>query len=171
MRNKEFQEGKASQMFRFQPVNFYGHPKLSNTFMLINKNSGKAVDVPGATTKKGKDIVQWEKNNRFNQRWSWVQHGKGYIIQSLFNGLVLDIEGGKTKKGVPIIQWDKSGDSNQVWIPRQCGERQYKLQSAHDSDLYLGMDKDSEKDGARLETHDGPDHPSCVWEVIGHQPS
>ena len=171
LRDKGSEEGRASQMFRFQPVNFYGNPKLATTALLINKQSGKAIDVPGATTKKGTDIVQWEKNNRFNQRWCFVQHGKGYIIQSLFNGLVLDIEGGKKKKGVPIIQWDKSGDSNQVWIPEQCGERTYRFRSAHDGSLYLGVDKESLKDGARLETFEGGDSTCCQWECVGHQPN
>ena len=46
-------------MFRFQPVNFYGSPILAQTALIVNKASGKAIDVPGATTKKGKDIKQW----------------------------------------------------------------------------------------------------------------
>lgn len=171
LRNKEHESGRASQMFRFQPVNMLNNQKLSNTALLINKQSGKAVDVPGATTKKGKDIVQWEKNNRFNQRWCFVKQGKGVIIQSLFNGLVLDIEGAKTKKGIPIIQWEKTGETNQIWIPEQCGNNCYRFRSAHDGSLYLGIDKDSLKDGARLETFEGADSPSCQWEVVGHQPN
>jgi hypothetical protein len=170
LRNKVHESGRASQMFRFQPVNVQGHPRLSGTTTIVNKQSGKAIDVPGATTKKGKDIVQWERNNRFNQRWSFVPHGKGVVIQSLFNGLVLDIEGAKAKKGIPIIQWDKTGDANQVWIPEKVGDNTYKFRSAHDGSLYLGIDKDSLKDGARLETFEGGDSPSCQWQCHGNQP-
>lgn len=119
-------------MFRFHPVNFYGHPILGQTALIINKASGKAIDVPGASTKKGIDIKQWEKNNRFNQRWRFVTHGKGVIIQSLFNGKCLDVEGAKSKSGIPIIQWDKTGDSNQVWIPSRVGDRLYTFKSAMD---------------------------------------
>jgi len=171
LRDKAYYEGRDSQMFRFHLVDFHDNPKLSNTALIVNKQSGKAIDVPGATTKKGKDIIQYEKNNRFNQRWCFVQHGKGFIIQSLFNGLVLDIEGAKTKKGVPIIQWEKTGDSNQVWIPEQCGERTYRFRSAHKGSLYLGVDKESLKDGARLETFEGPDATCCQWECVGYQPT
>lgn len=57
----------------------------------MNNLSGKALDIPGATWKKGERIIQWEKNKRWNQRWRFVKHGKGVIIQSLLNNLALDI--------------------------------------------------------------------------------
>ena len=55
--------------------------------------SGKALDVPGATWKKGERLVQWEKNRRWNQRWYLQSHGKGVIIKSVLNNLCLDIAG------------------------------------------------------------------------------
>lgn len=46
-------------MFRFQPVSLNNCPTLSSSALIVNKASGKAIDVPGATTKKGTDINQW----------------------------------------------------------------------------------------------------------------
>ncbi len=71
--------------------------KLNNTMnqscLIINKLSGKALDVPGSILEPGERIIQYEINRRFNQRWRWVKHDKGYLIQSVLNGLCLDIAG------------------------------------------------------------------------------
>ena len=155
-------------MFRFQLVNMMQNQVLGKSAMIVNKASGKAIDVPGASSKKGTAINQWEKNNRFNQRWRFVPAGKGVMIQSLLNNQCLDVEGAKSKSGVSIVQWEKSGDPNQVWIPTKVGDRLYTFKSAMDASLFLSVDKESIKDGAKLETYD-KDSTSNVWEVVGCQ--
>lgn len=95
--------------------------KVNNTVnsscVLINKLSGKALDVPGATMEPGERIIQYEINRRFNQRWRWVRHDKGCIIQSIQNGLALDIAGAGRDSGEKVIQWHRTGNTNQQWIP------------------------------------------------------
>jgi hypothetical protein len=149
-------------MFRFHPINMMQNQFIGKSALIINKASGKAIDIPGASSKKGIEINQWEKNNRFNQRWRFVPTGKGVMIQSLFNNQCLDVEGAKSKSGIPIVQWEKSGDPNQVWIPTKVGDRLYTFKSAMNPSLFLSVDKESIKDGARLETYD-KDSNSNVW--------
>lgn len=90
---------------------------LKSSSVIINNYSGKALDVPGATLKKEKRLIQWKVNRRWNQRWVFVKSGKGVIIQSLYNHFALDIAEGKKTSGAKVIQWDKTGDSNQIWFP------------------------------------------------------
>jgi len=40
-------------MFRFQQINLGGNNPLGQTSLILNKASGKAIDVPAATVKKG----------------------------------------------------------------------------------------------------------------------
>lgn len=85
--------------------------------MIINNFSGKALDVPGSTFKKGERLIQWETNKRFNQRFRFLKHGKGVLIQNVLNGLILDIANEKKDNGAKVVQWDKTGGSNQQWFP------------------------------------------------------
>ncbi len=40
-------------MFRFQPVNMIQNQIIGKSALIINKASGKAIDIPAASTKKG----------------------------------------------------------------------------------------------------------------------
>lgn len=98
---------------------------------MINKLSGKALDVPGGTMEPGERIIQYEINRRFNQRWRWVRHEKGCLIQSVQNGLVLDIAGESRDSGAKVIQWNRTGNPNQQWIPEAIGNGVYRIRSVH----------------------------------------
>lgn len=66
---------------------------IQGSSLIYNHQSGKVLDVPAATRKKGERLVQWETNKRWNQRWQFAKQGNAVVIQSLYNGLALDIEG------------------------------------------------------------------------------
>jgi hypothetical protein len=80
-----------NHLWRFEEVKL--NPTINTSFVLINRLSGKSLDVPGGTLSPGERIIQYEINRRFNQRWRWVKHDKGYLIQSIQSGLFLDIAG------------------------------------------------------------------------------
>ena len=89
LRRKDFDPNSVNQLFYIVPVNHSN--ALDHTCILVNNNSGKALDIPGATFEHGERLIQWEKNKRFNQRWRWIQHGSGYLLQSVLNGQCIDI--------------------------------------------------------------------------------
>lgn len=78
-------------MWRFEEVQ--ENTTLKTSGLIINNSCGKALDVPGATFETGKRIIQYEINRKFNQRWRFVKHNQGYLIQSVLNGYYLDIAG------------------------------------------------------------------------------
>lgn len=102
LRYKDFDLNKETQMFRFVEVK---NPTVQQSALIINNQSGKALDVPGATWKKGERLIQWERNNRWNQRWRFVKQGKGVVIQSVLNGQCLDIAEQKKTSGAKVVQW------------------------------------------------------------------
>ncbi|WP_221761446.1 RICIN domain-containing protein, partial [Amycolatopsis balhimycina] len=47
-------------------------------YVLVNRNSGKALDVYNFSTADGADVVQWSRTNADNQQFQFVDSGGGY---------------------------------------------------------------------------------------------
>ncbi|MEW2331626.1 RICIN domain-containing protein [Micromonospora chersina] len=93
------------------------------SYVLVNRNSGKALDVYGASTADGARITQWTRNNGANQQWQFVDSGGGYYrLRSRGSGKVLDVSGGSTADGAPVVQWsDHNGTSQQFRLADSSG--------------------------------------------------
>jgi len=94
---------------------------VNNATVLLNRNSGKAIDVPGSVQNLGTDLVQYSENDNTNQQWNLVSVGGGkYLIQSnLSNHYVLDDSASSPVDGTNIILYSpngSTGSSNQQWI-------------------------------------------------------
>ncbi|MGW4801862.1 RICIN domain-containing protein, partial [Nonomuraea sp. NPDC004297] len=61
-------------------------------YVLVNRNSGKALDVYNLSTADGGRITQWTRNNGNQQQWQFVDSGGGYYrVKSRHSGKVLDV--------------------------------------------------------------------------------
>ncbi|MFG1875215.1 non-reducing end alpha-L-arabinofuranosidase family hydrolase [Sphaerisporangium sp. NPDC049003] len=85
-------------------------------YILVNRNSGKALDVYNSSTADGGRITQWTRNNGNNQQWQFVDSGGGYYrIKSRVSGKVLDVYNFSTANGGSIVQWADGNGTNQQW--------------------------------------------------------
>lgn len=109
-----FDPNAENHLWRFEEVT--ENNTITQSFMLINRYSSKALDVPGGSLSAGERIIQYQINRRFNQRWRWIKHDKGYVIQSIHSGLFLDIAGESRESGAKVIQWKWTGHPNQQWL-------------------------------------------------------
>ncbi|MET8139951.1 non-reducing end alpha-L-arabinofuranosidase family hydrolase, partial [Sphaerisporangium sp. NPDC005288] len=83
-------------------------------YVLVNRNSGKALDVYGASTADGARIAQWTRNDGNNQQWQFVDSGGGYYrLKSRLSGKVLDVYNFSTADGANIVQWTDGNGTNQ----------------------------------------------------------
>ena len=83
-------------------------------YVLINRNSGKAMDVAGASTADGAVVHQWSRHDGANQQWQFVDSGGGYYrLKSKNSGKVLDVDGWSTADGGKIRQWADLNGTNQ----------------------------------------------------------
>src|SRR5690349_24983022 len=48
------------------------------SYVLVNRSSGKALDVYNLATTDGAKIVQWARNDGSQQQWQFVDSGGGY---------------------------------------------------------------------------------------------
>src|SRR5688572_13203569 len=60
------------------------------SYVLVNRNSGKALDVYNAASTDGARITQWTRSDSAWQQWQFVDSGGGYYrIKSRHSGKVL----------------------------------------------------------------------------------
>ena len=83
-------------------------------YVLVNRNSGKALDVYNLSTADGAPIKQWTRNDGNQQQWQFVDVGNGYYkVKSRLSGKVLDVTAKSTADGAIIEQWADNGGTNQ----------------------------------------------------------
>ncbi|AEV83898.1 beta-1,4-xylanase [Actinoplanes sp. SE50] len=83
-------------------------------YVLVNRNSGKALDVYNLATTDGARIAQFTRNDQTQQQWQFVDSGGGfYRLKSKLSGKVLDVSGKSTADGGAIVQWADNKGANQ----------------------------------------------------------
>ena len=86
----------------------------SASYVLVNRNSGKALDVYNLSTSDGARITQWSRNDGNQQQWQFVDSGGGYYrLKSRLSGKVLDVYNWSTADGASIVQWSDGNAANQ----------------------------------------------------------
>jgi hypothetical protein len=83
-------------------------------YVLVNRNSGKAMDVSNTSTADGAVIHQWSRHDGANQQWQFVDSGDGYYrLKSKNSGKVLDVDNWSTADGGKVQQWTDLNGTNQ----------------------------------------------------------
>jgi glycosyl hydrolase family 62/ricin-type beta-trefoil lectin protein len=86
----------------------------SASYVLVNRNSGKALDVYNLATTDGARITQWTRNDGAQQQWQFVDSGGGYYrLKSRLSGKVLDVYNWSTADSGSIVQWTDNNAANQ----------------------------------------------------------
>ncbi|MGY1496853.1 alpha-L-fucosidase [Streptomyces sp. QTS52] len=93
------------------------------TFKLVNRKSGKVMDVSGASSADGAAIIQWPSTGGTNQQWKLLPNSDGsYRLSNVRSGKVLDSPG-SSAQGAQLDQWADTGTGNQWWnlVPATSG--------------------------------------------------
>lgn len=91
---------------------------LGNGFYNIrNVGSGYLLDVSGASSSDGANVIQWLSNDGWNQQWEIIATGEkdSVKIKNRGSGKLLDVSGQSTSDGAQAIQWNDNGGHNQHW--------------------------------------------------------
>lgn len=88
----------------------------SASYVLVNRNSGKALDVYNLATSDGARITQWTRNDGSQQQWQFVDSGGGfYRLRSKLSGKALEVQGAATSDGANVVQYTNWNGGNQQW--------------------------------------------------------
>ncbi|WP_185921763.1 non-reducing end alpha-L-arabinofuranosidase family hydrolase [Streptomyces sp. WAC06614] len=135
-------------------------------YVLVNRNSGKALDVHNLATGDGARITQWTRNDQNQQQWQFVDSGGGYYrITSRHSGKVLDVRNGSTANGGPIVQWADRNGTNQQWRPADSPDGSVRLLARH-SNKALEVQGGSTADGANIVQYDDWGGANQQWQLV-----
>ncbi|MFD0265363.1 non-reducing end alpha-L-arabinofuranosidase family hydrolase [Streptomyces sp. NPDC127106] len=135
-------------------------------YVLVNRNSGKALDVYNLATGDGARITQWTRNDQNQQQWQFVDSGGGYYrIKSRHSGKVLDVHNGSTANGGPIVQWADRNGTHQQWKPADSPDGYVRLVARH-SNKALEVQGGSTADGANIVQYDDWGGANQQWQLV-----
>ncbi|WP_435866509.1 non-reducing end alpha-L-arabinofuranosidase family hydrolase [Streptosporangium sandarakinum] len=135
-------------------------------YVLVNRNSGKALDVYNLSTADGGRITQWTRNNGDQQQWRFVDSGDGYYrIKSRHSGKVLDVYNWSTANGGAIVQWADLNGTNQQWRLADSPGGYVRFISRH-SNRALEVQGASTADGANIVQYDDWGGANQQWQLV-----
>lgn len=122
----------------------------NGTFLIVNRKSGKTLDVSGGATANGSNVIQWGGNGGTNQRWTLTQLSGGYYsITSVPSGRALEVYQSGTFDSANVDIWDYSGANNQQWQFVSLGNGYYRIVNRN-SGKDLDVAGQSVADGANV---------------------
>ena len=135
-------------------------------YELINRNSGKALDVCGVSTADGACIQQWARSGGTNQQWQFIDAGDGYYrLRARHSGKVLDVSGASTADGATIHQWSDHGGTNQQFRLVDSPDGYVRLIARH-SNKAVEVQNAATDDGGRVVQYTDWGGTNQQWQLI-----
>ncbi|MEU8110089.1 endo-1,4-beta-xylanase [Nonomuraea muscovyensis] len=134
-------------------------------YVLVNRNSGKALDVYNLATGDGARITQWTRNSQNQQQWQFVSSGSDwYRLKSRLSGKVLDVYNFSTADGGSIVQWTDHNGTNQQWRLADSGG--YIRLINRNSNKALEVQGASTADGADIVQYSDWNGSNQQWQLV-----
>jgi len=115
-----------------QADNCTADPVSEHYYSLINYGSGKALDISGAATANGGNVIQWPYKGSLNQQFYLTDLGNGYwSMAASHSGRAVDVSGWSTADGANVQQWDYHGGNNQQWQLKRSTTGAFNIVSYH----------------------------------------
>ncbi|GGY32531.1 non-reducing end alpha-L-arabinofuranosidase family hydrolase [Streptomyces djakartensis] len=136
------------------------------SYVLVNRNSGKALDLYNMATNDGARITQWTRNDQSQQQWQFVDSGGGYYrIKSRHSGKVLDVQSRSTANGASIVQWADLNGTNQQWRLADSSDGYVRLIARH-SNKALEVQGAATADDANIVQYDDWGGANQQWQLV-----
>jgi endoglucanase len=134
-------------------------------YILVNKYSGKVVDVSGGNQGDGANVIQWSLSSGLNQRWTITALADGYYsIRAVHSTKALDVFGWNTSNGADVKQYSYHGGDNQQWGIVNNGDGYYRIVSRL-SGKVLDISGASASDGGNVHMWDFNGADSQLWSL------
>lgn len=136
------------------------------SYVLVNRNSGKALDVYNLATNDGARITQWTRGDGANQQWQFVSSGDGYYrLKSKHSGKVLDVSGRSVADGAPVVQWSDTNGTNQQWRLQDTTDGYVTLINRNSSKA-LEVQNASTADGGNIVQYSSWNGTNQQWQLV-----
>ncbi|MDC0713279.1 glycoside hydrolase family 97 catalytic domain-containing protein [Stigmatella sp. ncwal1] len=123
----------------------------SAIYKIINRQSGKALAVYGASRSDTAEVIQWAYvDSTTNDEWRMVDAGGGYYdLINRNSGRSLDVNGAVTTAGAHLIQFTSRGSANQQWQVVDAGGGYVRIVSRL-SGMVVDVEDAAMTDGANV---------------------
>ena len=120
---------------------------LDGFVRLVNRRSGKVLDVASGSTADGAKIIQQGWSGSENQQWRLLPAADGSVrLAARHSGKVLDSPG-SSGQGAQLIQWQDNNSDNQHWKLVDAGSGYVRLVNVRNG-LCADVESGSGADGA-----------------------
>ncbi|TDB70867.1 RICIN domain-containing protein [Micromonospora sp. KC721] len=117
---------------------------------LVNRRSGKVLDVSGASTANGAKAIQWAWTGGANQQWRLEPNAdQSFRLVSRSSGKVLNVPDGATTQGIQLDQWSDTNSTHQWWRLVDTGDGYHRLVNVR-TGLVADVSGGSVNDGAQV---------------------
>ena len=134
-------------------------------FRLVNRQSGKVLDVAGPSNDDGANIHQWSWVNGESQQWRLEADDIGaYKVFNRASGALPDVAGGSWDNGANVQQWSDVGTPQQRWLLQPVGDGFYKLVNRETGRVMEAI-YDDNTDGGNVQQWDYVGGTNQQWRV------
>ena len=136
------------------------------SYVLVNRNSGKALDVHNFATSDGARLTQWSRSTNANQQWRFVDSGGGwYRLRSQHSGKVVDVLNRSTADGARVAQWTDQNGTNQQWRLQDTSDG-YLMLLNRNSGKALEVQNASRDDNAEIVQYNPWGGTNQQWQLV-----
>jgi hypothetical protein len=141
-------------------------PLGTGQYVLVNKNSGKYIDIPAGSTTAGTAAQQYHNSACTCQLFTFQSAGSGaWTIKNANSNLNLDISNSSTTAGAAMVQNTPSTADSQKWTLTDAGGGYYKLRNVN-SALFAGVAQSSTADGAPVVQWNSLTVDDQLWKIV-----
>ncbi|MGW0565559.1 non-reducing end alpha-L-arabinofuranosidase family hydrolase [Streptomyces sp. NPDC003016] len=135
-------------------------------YVLVNRNSGKALDVTNRDADNGVGLQQYTRNDGAWQQWRFVDSGSGhYRLRSRFTGKVLDVSAQSTADSARIQQWDDANGTSQQFSLTDSAGGYVRLINRNSGEA-VGLAGASTADAAAVDQYTDHDGTGQQWQLV-----
>ncbi|WP_406173742.1 RICIN domain-containing protein [Streptomyces canus] len=135
-------------------------------YVLVNKNSGKYLDIPQGSTATNTAAQQWQNSACFCQLFTFQSAGGGaWTIRNANSNLNLDIRSGSTTAGAAVVQNAPSTANSQKWTLTDAGNGYYELKNVG-SGFNAAVAQSSTTNGAAVVQWNDLNIDDQFWKIV-----
>lgn len=143
-----------------------GTVDTSAWYVLVNRDTGKALDDFGYATNDGAPLVQWSRTGAVNQQWKFIDSGDGnYRLQNRSSGKVLDDYNWSRTEGSELVQWRDLNGTNQQFHVEKSSDGYVRLINRF-SGKAVEVPGGAKADGAHLAQYHDWNGPQQQWQLV-----
>jgi Ricin-type beta-trefoil lectin domain-like len=140
--------GEPTQQWR---LHRYPEPAVGGSYAITSSATGKAIDVPGASTSVGQILQQWDFNGWEAQQWRLIDAGDGFVrIKNPNTGLCMSASEYDEAGKIVLVGVQDDCSTSRLWKVAPQGDGTFALASARQPSSVLTLEGASPTNGTRL---------------------